>query len=186
MFLCNGYLELPNVYGLIADEKNGVCDCVKLLSEKGHKNVAFLVNHYTPSNRLKQAGFEEGVARYCGNASPVVIETGDTVDDVYRATQRLMRERPETNGIIYAEDLLAVVGLRALSEMGVSVPEDVSVIGINNSAYSLICTPTLTSLDNMLYDLSLTAARDIFDVLKGQRINKKMMIYSRIVERQST
>ncbi len=186
IFICNGYLDAPNVYGVIADELNGVCDCVRFLAEKGRTRLAFLVDHYTPSNLLKRNGFEIGVAQFCGRAEPLVIETGTAISDIYAATRSLMAKRPETDGIIFSEDLTAVVGLRALVETGVAVPGRVSVIGINNSQYAEICTPTLTSLDTMLYDLSLTAARNLIEVLNGRRISKRMMIYSEIVERQST
>lgn len=186
VFICNGYLELPNVYGLVADERHGVMDCVKLLAGKGRLDTAFIVDHYTPSNLIKREGFEAGAAQYCAGHAPVVIESGMNTPDIYAATQKLMREHPETNGIIFSEDMLAVIGIRALKEMGLRVPEDVAVIGINNSRYTEMCTPTLTSLDTMLYDLSLTVARDIFSVLQGEHINRKIMIYSEIVERQST
>lgn len=153
---------------------------------KGRRHLAFIVDHYTPSNQLKVDGFKNGVTQFCSNAEPIVIESGMRIPDIYAATQRLMREYPDTDGIIFSEDLLAVVGLRALIEMGIDVPAGVGIIGINNSQYTELCTPTLTSLDNMLYDLSLTAARNLIEVLNGQRINKRMMIYSEIVERQST
>lgn len=186
VFICNGYLDLPNVYGLIADEKHGVSDCVKLLADKGRTDVAFVVNHHTPSNDLKIEGYEAGMAGYCAGMGPVVVESGTGTQDIYDATQALMRAHPRTRGIIFSEDLLAVIGIRALVEMGLRVPEDVAVVGINNSRYTEMCVPTLTSLDNMLYDLSLTAAQNVSSVLKGEHINKKMMLYSRIVQRQST
>lgn len=186
VFICNGYLDLPNVYGIIADERDGVADCVKLLAGKGRQNTAFIVDRATPSNLLKQAGYEEGVARFCGGAEPIIIRSGPTTEDIYRATQELMGAHPDINGIICSEDLLAVIGIRALVEMGVRIPDDVAVIGINNSRYTELCTPTLTSLDNMLYDLSLTIVEDVSNVLQGKHISKKVMIYSKIVERQST
>ncbi len=186
VFICNGYLDLPNVYGILAGERDGVADCVKLLAGKGRRRTAFLVDRSTPSNLLKQAGYEEGVARWCGGVSPVVIHSGSSTQDVYQATRELLRAHPETDGVIYSEDLLAVVGIRALVEGGVRVPDDVAVIGINNSRYTELCTPTLTSLDNMLYDLSLTIADNVGSVLQGRHISKKVMIYSKIVERQST
>lgn len=186
VFFCNGYLDLPNVYGLIADEHGGVSNCVRLLADKGRKEIAFFVDHYTPSNVLKREGYEDGMARYCGGHSPVIIESGTDTADIYSATQKLMRSHPKTRGIIFSEDLLAVIGIRALKEMGLRIPEDVAVIGINNSRYSDMCTPTLTSLDNMIYDMSMTVAKDIFSVLQGEHINRKVMIYSQIVERQST
>ncbi len=186
VFMCNGYLDLPNVYGLIADERGGVSDCVKLLADKGRRALAFIVDHYTPSNTLKCQGFEDGVARYLPGAPPIVIEAGMDTEEIYSATQRLMSEHPEVQGMIFSEDLLAIIGIRALKEMGLRVPEDVAVIGINNSRYTEVCTPTLTSLDTMLFDLSLTMAKDIFGVLQGEHINRRAMIYSEIVERAST
>lgn len=186
IFICNGYLDLPNVYGIIADERDGVADCVKLLAGKGRQNTAFIVDRPTPSNQLKQAGYEEGVAACCGGRASVVIHSGPATGDIYHATQELLRTHPDTNSIIYSEDLLAVIGIRALLEMGVCIPDDVAVIGINNSRYTELCTPTLTSLDNMLYDLSLTIVEDVSSVLQGKYISKKVMIYSKIVERQST
>lgn len=186
VIICNGYLDAPNIYGLIADEQNGVCDCVRLLAEKKRKNLAFIFNHYTPSNHLKQLGFKAGVLQFCGDEQPIVLEAGSNIQDVFNTTQTLMQEHPGINGIVYSEDLLAVVGIRALTDMKLSVPDDVAVVGINNSQYAEISVPALTSLDNMLYDLSLTAARTLIALLQGQRINKKIMIYSEIVERQST
>ena len=186
VFICNGYLELPNVYGIIADERGGVADCVKLLAGKGRSELAFIVNHYTPSNILKRKGFEDGLADFCPGREPLIFESGAATQQIYDATQQLKLSHPEVNGIIFSEDMMAVVGIRALKEMGVAVPEDVAVVGINNSRFTEMCTPTLTSLDNMLYDLSLTVAKDVFSVLQGEHINKKVMIYSRIVERQST
>ena len=184
--ICNGYLDSPNIYGLIADEQNGVMNCVKLLSEKNRRHLAFIVNHYTPSNRLKQIGLETGVQQYCGGEVGLILESGTSIQEIYDTTQALMRQHPETDGIVFSEDFLAAAGIRALVEMHLAVPDQVAVIGINNSQYAEICVPTLTSLDNMLYDLSLTAARNLIALLKDQRVNKKMMICSEIVERQST
>lgn len=186
VFICNGYLDEPNVYGLIADEEVGVCQCVKLLAGKGRKNLAFVVDYYTPSNRLKLRGFENGVLQYCdGNESQVVV-TGDSTQNIIDATCKLLREHPETNGIIFSEDMLAAFGLRALHSMSLSVPERVAVVGINNSSYAEICIPALTSLNNMQHDLCLMTVRNLIAVLDGEQVSKKMIICSSIVERQST
>ena len=69
------------------------------------------------------------------------------------------------DGIIYSDDALAAVGMRALLDMNRRIPEDVAVIGVNNSFFAGLCTPRLTSLDNMLYDQSLTAVRTLRTVL---------------------
>lgn len=184
--ICNGHIDAANLYSVVADEQNGVYNCVKLLSDKGRRHPAFMVDHYTPSNRLKQKGFETGITEYYGQAEPVIVESGTLMQEIFDATVKLMRDHPETDGIIFAEDLMALAGLRALSELQIRVPEDVAVVGINNSKYAEISNPPLTSLDNMLYDLSLTAVRNLTALLQGEHVNKKMIICSEIVERKTT
>lgn len=186
VFICNGYLPAENVYGLISDEEEGVRQCVELLRKKGKTHPVFLVNRYTPSNLQKKKGFEQGVAGCFEGQEPFVIETGDSDEDIYNITLSLLKEHPETDSIIYADDMMALAGLHALYENGIEIPKRVAVIGINNSKFARLSNPALTSLDNMLYDLSVTASRNLCALLKGERVNKKMMLYSEIVERETT
>lgn len=186
VIIFNGYLDLPNVYGMVADEQNGVFNCVKYLADKGRKQLAFMIDNKTPSGCLKRIGFESGVHEFCEGNAPMVIETHTDIQSEYDATYQLLLKHPEIDGIIYSDDLLAMVGLRVLADMHIAVPDRVAVIGINNSKYAEISIPKLTSLDNMLYDLSITGVRNIMALLQGEHVNKKMILCSKIVAREST
>lgn len=186
VLLCNGYLDLPNVYGVIADEKNGVENCVSLLVKKGRRHPAYITDSDTPSSQMKGQGYADAVRRELPGTEPVTVKAEGRRYGAYVATKKLMEEHPETDGLLYADDVLATVGLHALRDMGKRVPEDVAVIGINNSFQAELATPKLTSLDNMLYDQSLTVARTILELVQGNRVTRKVMICSEIVEREST
>lgn len=186
VLLCNGYLDLPNVYGVIADEKQGVENCVELLVGKGRKHPAFITDSETPSSLIKKRGFEDAVRRELPGAEAMVIRTEGRRFGAYTATKNLLEEHPEVDSLLYADDVLATVGLHALRDMGKQVPRDVSVIGINNSFQAELAIPKLTSLDNMLYDQSLTVARTILELMQGNRVSRRVMICSEIVEREST
>lgn len=186
VLLCNGYLDLPNVYGVIADEKNGAENCVNLLVRKGRKHPAYITDSDTYSSQMKERGFAEAVRRQLPGTKPIAVKAEGRRYGAYAATKKLMEEHPETDGLLYADDVLATVGLHALRDMGKRVPEDVAVIGINNSFQAELAMPKLTSLDNMLYDQSLTVARTILELVQGNRVTKKVMICSEIVEREST
>ena len=185
--ICNGYLDGPNIYGVTSDERTGVMNAVKLLADKGRRNIAFLTNKLTPSNQNKVDGFNDGLKLYVkgGKEEVVEIQSGE-VSDYEEATRRLIQTRPETDAIIFSEDYVAIAGLHALYEMGISVPDQVAVVGMNNSRYAQISNPALTSIDNMLYDTSLIAVRNLLEVLKGERVNHRMSIGTNIVERSST
>ncbi len=186
VLMANGYLDLPNVYGVLADEKDGVANCVNLLYEKGHKHPAFVIDLYTPSNKLKRQGFEEAVQSYALDEEPLVYETERTLNGAYDVTKRIINEHPDVDGIVYAIDLLATAGIRALIDMGITIPSQVAVIGVDNSIYAEICNPKLTSLDNKLLNLSTTAAHNLINALNGGQPNKKVLIFSSIVERETT
>jgi len=184
--IVNGYIDLPNVYSVIADEQTGVTNCVTYLSEKNRKNLAFVIDNFTPSNKLKLKGFEAGIKQFCDQDKPLVVKCESSFQGSYKATQELIKNHPEIDGLIYVVDLLAVAGCRALSDMKIKIPERVAVIGVDNSLYSEICSPRLTSLDNKLNDLSITSARNLIDALKNRHVAKKLMIISDLVEREST
>ena len=185
--ICNGYLDGPNIYGVTADERGGFMNAVRMLAAKGHKNLVFITNKLTPSNQEKLEGFKAGVKLYLDNGRPdfVEVESG-SIGDIEQATCNVLKTRPKTDAILYSEDFIALAGLHALYELGVKVPEQVAVLGMNNSRYAGISNPTLTSIDNMLYDTSLIAVRNLLDVLNGERVNHRMSIGSELVERSST
>lgn len=186
VIIFNGYLDLPNVYGVMSDEQNGVMNCVKLLSDKGRKNLAFVIDKYTPSNKAKMLGFQIGVRQWCNQSEPLIMEADSSFNGSYEATRRLIKQYPGVNGIIYAVDLLAVRGIRALQDLNINIPGDVAVIGVDNSLYCEMSYPSLTSLDNKLFDLSVAAARNLIFVLQKKHVIKNVMIISSIVEREST
>lgn len=186
VMMLNGWLEGENIYGLIADEENGIYSCVRLLAEKGRKNLAFVVDRYTPSNRLKIQGFLKGMEKFCGGAESVIVKADEETQGAYGATLRLFDEHPEVDGIIYAEDLLALAGLRALADLKLSVPENVSVIGVNNSQYAVNSIPTLTSLDNMLCDMSKRLIRNLIFVMRDRQVEHRILMSTKVEERKSS
>lgn len=185
----NGYINLPNVYSVLADEQNGISDCVRLLYSRGKRRPAFINRGETPSNNLKILGFKNALRELSGYEKPPVLQLdigNDEWQDSYDATLRLIKEYPDTDSIIYATDLLANAGIQALKDAGYSIPGQIAVIGVDNSTYAKISSPKLTSLDNKLEQLSITCADILVRVLQGEKVANKIMILSDIVEREST
>ena len=185
--ICNGFMEGKNIYGVVSDEKSGIAEAVKLLCSKGKHHFAFLTNHYTPSNLKKLEGFRLGLKLYgTKDCTKEEVIAGDDVSDILNSTKELMKRKPKTDAIIFADDYIALAGLHALVDLKVSIPNQVAIIGLNNSRYAEISNPSLTSIDNMLYDTSLIAVRNLLEVLKGGRVNHHITIRTVIVERNTT
>lgn len=183
--ICNGYLDGPNIYGVVTDELGGVKDAVRILAERGKDRFIFISSQNTSSEQSKIRGFEDGCRLYAdGNGR--IINCGDTPEEIMLATKDAMNGSPRPDVLFFAEDYLAFVGMHALVEDGVRIPSDVAVVGINNSRYGEISNPALTSIDNMLFDVCTMCARNLMNVLAGERVNHKMIITCEFVERATT
>ncbi|MBS5283057.1 MAG: LacI family DNA-binding transcriptional regulator [Clostridiales bacterium] len=185
--ITNGYLDLPEVKGVLVDEDQGIENCVRLMAGKGHKKLAFVKPGDIPSSRAKERGFIKGMESLGWKKEELwLYECTSTLENGYRVTEEILRDHPDLEGIIFGEDLAAVSALRALLDKKIPVPGQVAVIGVDNSEYCDICYPKLTSLDNRLVEMSQEAARILLDSLEGRENPEKIMVFSRIVEREST
>ena len=82
--------------------------------------------------------------------------------------------------------MIAAGGVRAALDQGYAVPDRLALIGIDNSVYGELTMPKLTTLDNKLQELSEVAATLLRMGLEGSIQNKKLMVFSEIIEREST
>ena len=185
VILCNGYLKRPNIYCIISDERGGVKEMVQLFREKGHKHPAMLFNQISSSSSEKEKGYREGLREYYPGEEPAVYYSGSMKEEVDELVRNLFVERPKTDAIIFAEDIMAMIGIRTLWDLGKKIPEDVAVAGINNMDYADIAVPRFTSLDNVLHTVSVTAANNLLAILNGKHVSHKILLPTRIVERES-
>lgn len=194
VMLVNGAMDLPNAYSVLIDEERGTEDCVAMLMEKGRRRLAYLMDVTTPSNLKKQRGFCMGMLRHGGGSGEERIFTAPGEDTSPRAainrgrqaTGQLLEAMPDVDGIICATDLLAIGCLKELQGRGISVPGQVAVVGADNTLYGQLCTPALTTLDNKMAQVSLSAARMLLDVLEGRPVNQKLMLFTEIIRRESS
>ncbi|ROS78598.1 LacI family DNA-binding transcriptional regulator [Cellulomonas sp. PhB143] len=106
---------------------------------------------------LRAAGFEtDGV------------EHGDfTMAAGSAAAERLLARVPDLDGIFAASDAMAAGAVRVLREHGLSVPDDVAVVGYDDLGFAVASTPQLTTVTNPVSVLAGEATMLLLDVLAG-------------------
>lgn len=191
IILENGVIDLPNVYSVVADEEHGVAECLQLLFHKGRSKPCYVNMNMTPSNVLKMQGYRHAWKEHFPGKEPFILnlearESNDEWQTCYQATKELIEQHPEVDSIIYSTDLLANAGMRALQDLGITIPEQVAVIGIDNSIYSQLCSPQMTVLNNKMPELSITCSNLLLQILDGKKVSNRLMVLSEIIEREST
>ncbi|MDQ3288902.1 MAG: substrate-binding domain-containing protein [Pseudomonadota bacterium] len=129
--------------------------------------AAFLgdVAHAEVATRL--AGFTSALHRR-GLEPLAVTPSSFTVTEGIRATHALLDDEPEVDSIFAASDLLAIGALNALAERGRRVPEDVSVIGHDNTPLGATHVPALTSIHQNLHQAGEILARKALTLVSGE------------------
>ena len=84
--------------------------------------------------------------------------------------KKLRRKGVQFHGVIAADDTLALASVKYARETGYRVPEDISILGYNNSMLVNCCNPELTSIDNKLDTLCQHLITTLLGVLDGVEI----------------
>jgi DNA-binding LacI/PurR family transcriptional regulator len=153
-------LDLPHVVVLANDNHLGARLAVRHLIELGHTRIAHISGLPSVAGRLRMQGYEDTMR--AAGLRPLV-EAGDMSEEGgYRATVRLLsgsnaRHRP--TAIFAANDLTCVGALSAAAALGVRVPEELSLVGFDNSMLARLRALWLTSVDGTAHEMGQQAAR---------------------------
>lgn len=135
----------------------------------GRKRPAFLGDSAHAEVAARLAGFSEALRKRrlkTLSATPVSF----TVAAGTRATHALLDRHPQIDALFAASDLLAIGALRALTERGRRIPEDVSIIGHDDTPLGATYVPALTSIHQNLYEGGELLARKALALITGKKV----------------
>ncbi|MDE7016802.1 MAG: substrate-binding domain-containing protein, partial [Lachnospiraceae bacterium] len=90
------------------------------------------------------------------------------------------------HGVIAADDSLAIGAMKYAQQKGLRIPEDISVIGYNNSVLTNCCSPELTSVDNCLEIQTHQLVQTLLHVLAGEGVPNKVIFSGKLIKRHTT
>jgi DNA-binding LacI/PurR family transcriptional regulator len=129
------------------------------LLERGRRRVTTICGpSWSPAGLDRLEGFREAMARR-GHPFVPSAEADFTRTGGEEAMQRLLTAEPELDGVFVANDLMAQGALDVLREHGRRVPEDVAVVGFDDSASAVGCRPPLTTIRQPVEDMGAEMVR---------------------------
>jgi LacI family transcriptional regulator len=154
---------------VLADNSRGAYLAVKNLFSSGRSTIALLNGPATTrTSELKELGYREALAD-CGCLGSIV-EAGDfSPEDGYRLAQQVLEANPDVDGLVVADDPMAVGALHGLADAGHRVPEDVAVIGFGDSPAALLSRPSLSSVRVFQRQMGAIGARMLAERLAGRQ-----------------
>lgn len=148
MVLLDGYAVGPQSYDrVLTDNFSGALMATRHLIENGHRAIGFVgsTGNACPSILERRAGYIEALRR-AGLTETLIEESAADRRGGYEATCRLLQRAARVTAIFASNDETALGVLRAARDLGLSVPEDLSVIGFDDLALIHEVSPALTTM----------------------------------------
>ncbi|MEO1193450.1 MAG: LacI family DNA-binding transcriptional regulator [Pseudomonadota bacterium] len=152
------------------DNSTAARDVAKALLDAGHRKVAYVAGRFRSSDRSERRyqGFTQAFAE-AGAPPPVLVEVDyDRVD--HRAVLTgLFARQPDTTALFCSNDMLALAVMADLRRMGMSLPEDISIVGFDGIAVSTLITPSLATVVTPCHAMGRRAASGLIDAIENRR-----------------
>ncbi len=173
---------LPAVFH---DEATVVVDAVQYLAALGHTRIAHVtgVSDFVHTRQRSEA-FKR-VTTDLGLVADT-IETDYSAEQGTRATRKLLSLPDPPTAIVFDSDLLAVTGLGVAQGMGFSVPDDLSIVGWDDSLISQVVHPPLTAITRDITGFGVEAARHLLAAIEGEATGDVETAVGELTTRGST
>lgn len=181
-----GHSSLPIV---TADNLAGAREATEYLVSLGHRRIAHLVGRPDlRSSQLREAGYRQALDDAGIPFDPDLVRLGGYDPDtaVASTTELLTLPNPPT-AIFAANDMSALQAMAVAAELGLDVPDDLSVIGFDNIPDSVLANPPLTTVDQSIQEQGHAAALLLIRLLEepDSDVPTQLTLPTTLVVRQS-
>lgn len=190
IMLLNASFDYPNVYSTLCDDYTTMFEAASSMLNAGIEDILYLYNSNSYSGAKKLSGFKAAMdAHHITNYEKRIhFFKGDPqqMDDIADFVECLAKKSITFHGVIASEDPLAIGAMKYAQRKGIDVPNDLSIIGYNNSMLTTCCTPELTSVDNRLETQTHQLVQTLLGVLSGEEMPKKSIFSGKLIKRGTT
>ena len=180
-----GPLENSSLPAVWHDEASVVTEAVQYLAALGHHRIAQVagVSDFVHT-RQRTAAFRQAAEDL--ELEWEIVETDYSAENGARVTRKLLSLPNAPTAIVFDSDLLAVTGLGVAQQMGFTVPDDLSIIGWDDSLISQVVHPPLTAITRDIEGYGVTAARRLLAAIDGHEAEDVETMRGELTIRAST
>jgi DNA-binding LacI/PurR family transcriptional regulator len=165
-----GARRLDMIDCIVVDDIQGGYDATTHLISLGHTDIGFIGPHNSETTRLRLVGYQKAleVSEISFNEGYVVLGNSFSEVEAYTLTKILLERQPQITAIFAYNDLMALGIINALTDLGMSVPTDISVIGFDDSiaSYSI---PKISTIAIPKEEMGRIAANILINRIQGRK-----------------
>lgn len=203
LVLMDRYFEGLDAPFVVADDLRGGYLVARHLIELGHRRIGFISrpNLYVSSVALRLQGYRRALEEEGLGFDPSLVFQGllpyrSEVQVLEKSSPRLadfeqeairgFLARPDRPTALFAcNDVIAIQVMEVCRELGLSIPEDIALVGYADEEVASLVTPPLTTVRQRPYDIGASAAAKLLDLLSGGQVPQEAFLPVELVVRRS-
>ena len=176
------------VHSVMIDDASGGYEATRHLITLGHKRIAYVGDQFgLHSDVERHAGYKRALMEADLPVLKSLVVHGDGKPEGGRqAAQQLLGQQDGPTGIFCYNDMSALGVLEEIAAKGLSVPEDISVVGFDDIFFAALLQPPLTTVRQPKKEMGRRAMRLLLALLRGEEAQKTITIKGELVVRRST
>lgn len=163
-------------------------EMTRYLASLGHERIGYIVGH--PDHGAvgtRFLGYRDGLSQVGIRFQKALIEQGyNSYESGEKSARRLLSKKNRPTAIFAGNDEMAAGAMKAAHEMGLDIPDDLSVAGFDDIPLACQVWPALTTIRQPIREMGERAAELLLAQIRGEQVSRVQMIPSTIVVRDST
>jgi DNA-binding LacI/PurR family transcriptional regulator len=187
--LCGRWRMEFEISCIDCDNREGATLAVNHLLSLGRRRIAVISGNLdVPSAVDRLMGYRDALASAGIPIDPTVEEVADYYPERARmAMQRLLLNHPDLDAVFVASDQMAVAAMGVLAQAGKRIPQDVAVIGFDDSRYARESSPALSSIRQPIEETGREAVHVLMrHMAEPQETPRQVILKTKLVVREST
>lgn len=178
-----------NLIFIDIDDEGAAFNVVKTLINMGHKKIAH-IRHTRKrlSSIYRYEGYLKALKKFKGDLDLKYIAIGKgTEKGSYEATMEILNNSKNNlpSAIFAGTDLMAIYAIKAIQDFGLKVPDDISVVGYDNTYMAQYSSPPLSSVNVPIDDISQFAVENLIKLINQEEYVKEYKFETQLILRNS-
>lgn len=182
------YKDIEAITHVDNDNIRAMKEATEYLIQLGHSQIGFIggsMELMVTADRLhgyERALIEAGIEI----KKEFIIHQEFLREGGQEAVREIMQLEHPPTGLVVADDFMALGVLNTLDELGIRVPEDISIVSFNNVLLAEMAKPPLTSVDINIFELGFQASKNLIAMVENNNEpTKRLIISHRLIKRLS-
>ncbi len=177
LVVLNREIQDAPIINILSDDRKGAYKAVSYLIEVGHKQIAIIEGKKGfKSSQERRDGFLQALIDHdIPINKDYIVEGKYDLESGYKSMKKLLQLSMIPTAVFCSNDDMAVGAMKAITEQGLNVPGDISLLGFDDNAFSPFLSPALTTVKRPIEEISKEGAKKLLRLINEKVVVRQLL-----------